>query len=318
MQAWGFTVVPKGRDQSGGAIGRAWVRLADADGRASFFPVSDLDDTRHTEIVVHNGKAYVAYFHVTEPRTTVIRRYDLPGEQVIPPLYVYYVDHTHLAGDWWPYTDNSMTAIDPTVAANFSAAIRGIARVMDRYGARASWEVVYGTAQGLCVYQGEDHIFRRLVEAGHEVGLHVHNHDGYQRDYDAVHDACGLDPTVTSGLIVGTRDLSDEEAHARVAAAIQTNLGFGVQVGTINMSRNAFMARCGGQIGEGNDMGEQTGNLMFPWRPDLEEPNVCADDSDGDFVLVDHVDMAAWVRPSGNRSGVTGAWRSRSNPPTGR
>ncbi|RME84554.1 MAG: hypothetical protein D6775_05180, partial [Caldilineae bacterium] len=188
-----------------------------------------------------------------------------------------------------------------TVATNFGDAIRGIAQVLDRYGARASWEVVYGTAQGFCEYEGENHIFRRLLEAGHEVGLHVHNHAHYDRDYQALHDACGLDPSVTSGLIVGTANLPDAEAHARVAAAIRTNQGFGVQVGTINMSRNAFMQRCDGQIGEGNDMWQATGNLMFPWRPDLETPNVCADDPAGDFVLVDHVDMALWTGRAGNQ-----------------
>jgi hypothetical protein len=80
-EAWGFTVTPPDTGQENGAIGEAWLRLS-GPGGATYLKVSELDNTRHTEIGIHNDKAYVAYFHVTEPRAVTVRRYRIPSTPV--------------------------------------------------------------------------------------------------------------------------------------------------------------------------------------------------------------------------------------------
>jgi hypothetical protein len=77
-EAWGFTVTDPDTGQEKGAIGEAWLRLSGPDG-AAYLQVSEQDDTRHTEIAIYNDKAYVAYFYVTEPRATTIKRYGVPS-----------------------------------------------------------------------------------------------------------------------------------------------------------------------------------------------------------------------------------------------
>ena len=220
-------------------------------------------------------------------------------QSVVPPLYFFYVNHTHLSGDYWPYTDTTLQTIDSQVAENTIAAIEGIADVLDRYGVQASWEAVYGTAQGLCAYEGSDHIFRRLVESGHEVGLHVHNGADYQRAYQALHDVCGLSPTVTSGLLVAGGRESSQQSGA--VAGIQTNLDLGVQAATIGLGGSPSVRTCQGQLGERGRALSTTSTLLFPWQPAWRESNLCANDSQGDFVLVDHLSMESWTGARGNQ-----------------
>jgi hypothetical protein len=217
----------------------------------------------------------------------------------VPPLYVFYAIHTHAAGDHLPYTTSALQALDPEVAKNMLAAIEGIAGALEKYGAKGTWEVVYGTAQGLCEYEGEDHVYKRLVAAGHEVGLHVHRYADYERDLSALREACGITPTVTSGLITDARQAGPSRFHEVMAGAIAQHVGWGVHTATINMSVNPVFGWCHGTIGVGNDMSRETGNLMFPWRPDYRHGNICADDPDGDFVFVDHSPMPWWTTSEG-------------------
>lgn len=303
MEAWGFTVVPAGVDASGGAIGSAWIRLAGPPG-ATYFRVSDGDNTRHTEIAVDGDKAYVAYFHVTEPRTTEIRRYRLPEEQVVPQLHVFYVNHTHLAGDHWPYTGPDLTAIDSEVARNFLDGIEGIARVLERHGWPASWEVVYGAAQGFCRMEGEDNVFARLLRRGHEVGLHVHRYADYDRVRTALRTDCGVEPSVTSGLRTDAQGAGLDGFQQVMSSEIARQVSWGIAVGTSAMSSGRLFEWCGGRIGSGNDVADTTGNLLFPWRPDYPEENICADNQSGDFVFVDHVQMEAWAGEGGELADV--------------
>lgn len=77
FEAWGFTVTDPESGQEKGAIGEAWIRLSGPRG-ATYLQVSEQDNTRHTEIAIHNNWAYIAYFYVTEPRTTIVKRYAIP------------------------------------------------------------------------------------------------------------------------------------------------------------------------------------------------------------------------------------------------
>jgi hypothetical protein len=217
----------------------------------------------------------------------------------IPPVYVFYAIHTHAAGDHWPYTTPSLQTLDPEIAENLLAQIEGIARTLEQYGAKGTWEVVYGTAQGLCEYEGEDHVFKRLVEAGHEIGLHVHRYADYERDRAALRDICGIEPTVTSGLITDAQQVGPSEFQRVMAEEIARQVEWGIRTATINLSSGRIFRWCDGTIGVGNDMGETTGNLMFPWRPDYRNEDICADDPDGDFVFVDHAPMPWWTNLDG-------------------
>jgi len=217
----------------------------------------------------------------------------------IPPLYFFYTIHTHAAGDHLPYTSASLQTLDPNVAENMLAAIEGIARTLEAHGAKGTWEVVYGTAQGLCEYEGEDHIYQRLLAAGHEVGLHVHRYADYERDLSALRDVCGITPTVTSGLLTDARQAGPSEFQRVMSEGISKQVEWDIHTATINLSSNPIFEWCGGSIGVGNDMGEETGNLMFPWRPDYHSQDICADDPEGDFVFVDHSPMPWWTNLDG-------------------
>lgn len=84
FEVWGFTVTDPESGQERGAIGEAWLRLSGPDGD-TYLLVSDSDNTRHTEIAIYNNWAYVAYFHVVEPRAVTIRRYAIPTASVGAP-----------------------------------------------------------------------------------------------------------------------------------------------------------------------------------------------------------------------------------------
>ena len=89
-----------------------------------------------------------------------------------------------------------------------------------------------------------------------------------------------------------------------MSLALQVSVDLGMTVGTTNLSpgggRNPFGALCDDQLGVGNDMWAQSGNLMFPWRPDYVNRDVCADDPQGGMVLVDHVSIE-WLILSGEQ-----------------
>lgn len=216
----------------------------------------------------------------------------------VPPLYFFYVNHTHLDGDHWPYTDASLTTIDTNVADNMLFTIEGISELLDRYGVKASWEVVYGTAQGLCSYEGETHIFQRLTAAGHEMGLHVHSAADYDRDYDALHDVCGLTPTITSGLLLAG-GMGNPQAGA--ATGIQTNLDLGIHVATIGFGHSRLVRNCQGELGERGQALAAAGVMLFPWRPDWQSGDLCSDNPQARFAFVDHLDMETWTGAKGNQ-----------------
>jgi hypothetical protein len=211
----------------------------------------------------------------------------------VPPLYFFYAIHTHVQGDWLPYADPEMTRLDTKVAENMLAAIEGIAEVLEKYGAKGTWEVVFGAAQGLCTYQGEDHIFRRLLEAGHEVGVHAHGNAYIEPAFRNLQEYCGVTAKTTSGFMGEVHRAGAEGAQEAVSEAIEIALSLGMTVGTSNFApldpRNPLGALCGDEFGEDNDMWQETGNLMFPWKPDYVHRNVCAHDPEGEMVLVDHV-----------------------------
>ena len=216
-----------------------------------------------------------------------------PSGAEVPPLHFFYAIHTHVQGDWFPYSDLGMTELDTQVADNMVAAIDGIAHVLDDHGAKGSWEVVYGTSKGLCEYQGDDHVFQQLVDSGHEVGVHAHRTVHIEPAFQNLVDYCDITTDLTSGFMIEASEAGPEGAQETLSQAIEEALAFSMTVGTENLSpgdrKNPFGEVCDDQIGVGNDMWAETGNLMFPWRPDYENRNICADDPDGEMVFVDHV-----------------------------
>lgn len=216
-----------------------------------------------------------------------------PVADPVPPLHLFYAIHTHVQGDWYPYTDQGMTNLDPVVANNMIAAIAGIAGVLDDHGTKGSWEVVYGTSRGLCTYQGESHIFQQLLDSGHEVGVHAHRTEHTDDAFGNLQDFCGITSDLTSGFMIEASNAGPTGAQEAASQAVEAGVALGMRVGTENLSpagrRNPFGELCDNQIGVGNDMWEETGNLMFPWRPDYANRNICADNPEGGMVFVDHV-----------------------------
>lgn len=219
----------------------------------------------------------------------------------IPPLYFFYAIHTHGTEEYLPYDDPMMTQLNPEVAENMLAAIVGIVEVLDRYGVRATWELLAGGAKGICNYQGEDHILRELTARGHEVGTHAHQLVDIDDAYLALRDECGILADTTSGFIAHLSKMNANEAQAAMKISIETSVDLGVTIGTENLSpgggRNPFGALCANQMGVGNDMWEQSGNLMFPWRPDYIHEDICTDSDEGNMVFVDHVSIEWTILP---------------------
>lgn len=216
----------------------------------------------------------------------------------VPPVYFFYVIHTHASGDHLPYETPAMQTINPQTADNMLAAIEGIAEVLDRHGVKGTWEVVYGTAKGLCAYGGEAHVFRRLQAGGHEVGAHAHRIDDVDTVFQTLRDDCGITPRTTSGFVT---QISADDAQATMSLALRVPVDLGMTVGTSNLSpgggQNPFGDLCGNTLGVGNDMWAQSGNLMFPWRPDYQNRDICADSLQGEMVLVDHVSIEWLILP---------------------
>jgi len=236
-----------------------------------------------------------------KPRSTVpptARRSAVPLRLASRPLHFFYAIHTHASGDHLPYDDLAMVNVNPQVADNMIAAIEGIAGVMDQYGVKGTWEAVYGTASGLCAYEGENHVFGRLQAGGHEVGAHAHRIQDVDAAFQALRDDCGIVPRTTSGFIAQISSVSPQET---MSLAIEVPVDLGMTVGTSNLSpgggKNPFGSLCNNYLGVGNDMWEQSGNLMFSWRPDYANHNVCADNPQGGMVLVDHVSIEWLILP---------------------
>lgn len=231
-------------------------------------------------------------------------------DDAIPPLYFFYAIHTHVQGDWLPYKSPPMLEIDSRAAENMLLAISGIQEVLDRYGVKATWEVVYGTAKGLCTYQGQNHIFRQLEAAGHEIAVHAHRTEDISRAAENLRADCGMNPQTTSGFIAEVSQAGTGGAQAAMIEAIQVSLANGLTIGTENLSpgggKNPFGELCANQIGVGNDMWQETGNLMFPWRPDTLGGNICADNPQAQLVFVDHVSIEWLMRAGGGVPDVVG------------
>jgi hypothetical protein len=220
---------------------------------------------------------------------------DEPVAPDVPPLYFFYAIHTHAGGDHLPYDGLSMQTLDLRAAENLLAAVEGIATVLDRYGVPGTWEVLAAGARGLCAYEDGDHVFARLQAAGHEVGVHAHRIDAVEEAFRALRDDCGITARTTSGFLTQV-DQADPQGSMQLA--VEVALSLGLTAGTTNLSpgggKNPFGALCGNELGTGNDMWAETGNLMFPWRPDHANRDVCTDSPQGGMVLVDHVSIE-WV-----------------------
>lgn len=233
-----------------------------------------------------------------------------PEQEAVPPIYFFYAIHTHASGDYLPYTEPPMLTIDPQTAENMVLTISSMQEVLDRYQIRGTWEVVYGTAKGICTYQGENHIFQQLQDAGHEIAAHAHQTDHIDDVVQNLMNDCGVTPVTTSGFLLEAERAGPAGAQEALSLAIQVSLDNGLTVGTENLApsggKNPFTEICQAQLGIGNDMWLQTGNLMFPWRPDYANGNICAHNPEGEMVFIDHVSIEWTVLPDQGKADVLG------------
>jgi hypothetical protein len=219
-----------------------------------------------------------------------------------PPIYFFYAIHVHGSDENLPYTDPARLNLNPKVAENIIAAVVDIEKVLDKYGVKGTWEVLPAAATGICAFQGDDHIFHQLIAKGHEVGTHAHRIDDIQNSYWALKNDCGITAITTSGFIAQISSYDTEEVQSAMSLSIQASVDLGMTIGTTNLSpgggRNPFAELCNNQIGLDNDMWSQSGNLMFPWRPDILHQDVCAHSDEGSMLLVDHVSIE-WIKLPG-------------------
>jgi hypothetical protein len=225
-----------------------------------------------------------------------------PEIRALPPLYFFYAIHVHGSDENLPYTDTSRLNLNLQVAENMIAAVEDIGEILDRYGVKGTWEVLPATATGICSFQGKDHVFHQLIARGHEVGTHAHRIDDIQNSYWALENDCGITAKTTSGFIAQIGSYDTDEVQSAMSLSIQASLDLGMTTGTTNLSpgggRNPFAELCSDQIGLDNDMWSRSGNLMFPWRPDVLHQDVCAHNDEGPLIFVDHVSIE-WIKLPG-------------------
>jgi hypothetical protein len=193
-----------------------------------------------------------------------------------------------------------MTTVDPQAAENMISAIAGIAQALDRYGAKGTWEFLPATIRGIAAYQGESNIFGELLSNGHEIGTHAHRIEAVPLAVQALQEI-GIVPETTSGFITQISDAGPSEAQSAMAEAIAAQVDLGLTVGTTNLlpgsEMNLLSPACDEQFGVGNDMWMDTGNLMFPWRPDYVHEDICSDNPQGEMMFVSHASIEALILP---------------------
>jgi len=214
----------------------------------------------------------------------------VPSTSLPPPLYVTYVNHVHLAKDYLPYDSKSLQLLDESGAQNLLVTLEALRSILDKFGVKATWNPVYGVSRGLCSFEGADHIFRRLVDSNHEVGVHFHGTQDFGRAVQSLRRDCGISPTNISGLLT----------HANPVNAVRRSVMQGISVSPITFSSSGLVNDCPAILPRGNTMHSETGNWMYSWKPDYQQGELCRNDSTSDFTFVDHGDMS-WTGLAGNQ-----------------
>ena len=223
----------------------------------------------------------------------------------IPPLYFFYTIHAHGSDEFLPYTGPAKNEINSEAAENMIAAIDGIAEVLDKYGVKGTWEFLPATVEGLQAYQGKDHIFGQLLANGHEIGVHTHKLEDIAPAVEALQ-SMGISPITTSGFLAQVSKVGAGDVQAAMSLAIQIPVEKGLTVGTANLSpggdMNTISSACQNVLGVGNDMWQETGNLMFPWRPDYLHQDICTHNPQGELLIIDHVSIEWVILPEEGRA----------------
>ncbi len=228
-----------------------------------------------------------------------------PAPEGVPKLRVYYNVHVHVDSPVAPYTNPAMTQLDRDQAQRFVDIIEGIAAVADRHGLAVNWQPTAPVARGIRDLQGKDNVLKRLEDEGHIIGVHVHRMSDLDRTIAAI-DALGVTPRNATAGLLDARKSSDPEAT--MDAAIVQMQKAGLEILANNMSplepRNPFGSTCT-SWGIGNDMYRQTGNHLFPWKPDYRAGNVCGHDPKGSVIYVDSVGPTWLVGPGREGTMIT-------------
>jgi len=222
-----------------------------------------------------------------------------------PPLYVFYVIHGHQQGEHLPYSDTNMSRLDKGKAENFATAIKRISDTTSAYGMPISWELVAGTAKGIRELQGEDNIFKRLMAQGHEIGIHTHDASRIRSTVEAVNQSLGILVTTGSGLQMEAINSGASGAQKAMSKGIAEMVDLGLttaSIGLVDSGRSPISEVCNNSFGEGNDMVGTTGHILFPYKPDYKNDNVCRHNPDSDFVFV-NTPGPKWL-VSGARKGM--------------
>jgi hypothetical protein len=208
----------------------------------------------------------------------------------------------HGSKEFLPYTDPGQTTVDPAAAENMLAAIEGIAMVLDKYDVKATWEFLPAGVKGLVEYQGANNIIAELAAGGHEIAAHAHRLNDVSAAVEALESYTGISPVTTSGFIAQVSGTGESQAQSAMSLAVRVPVDLGLSVGTVNLTPggelNNLSGHCNNQFGLGNDMWEETGNLLFPWRPDYLHEDICSHIPNGAMAFVDHAPLTSFVLPN--------------------
>ncbi len=156
-------------------------------------------------------------------------------------LPVFYVVHLHLGNDRLPYNSKLMEEgdINSAKADNMLMIVRAIKDVADKHGLKIDWQPTVGPAKGFCVHQGNNHIFKTLLDEGHGVGIHAHNADDLEPTFTYLREDCGLDVsqiTTASGYQAFLKDSQGPVRVGKFTDAVELVSGFSIRVGTSNIA----------------------------------------------------------------------------------
>ncbi len=234
-----------------------------------------------------------------------------PEARPAPKLQLFYAVHAHAMAMEGSTFDTSLVRLDRQAAKNIADAFVALGDVLERHGARASFQLTEAALTAVCQVAGPQ-VLQGLADRGHDVAVHGHDPDEMVAAAAALRTKCGLRATTGSGLVGPGTVVRGGGGMGRPPRAgggmrpppqgggldprvfvsgAQAAERAGLRVLTLNATPSAarepaISRSCSRRFGA-NPGTPNSGALPFAWRPNLAAGDVCGDGGRG-LVLLDH------------------------------
>jgi hypothetical protein len=208
--------------------------------------------------------------------------------------------HAHYVDDYAPYTNPSLSSLDPARMAHLQELVAETADVLEAHGAAADWQMSYGVATALCSAD-DTGLVERLQSLDHGIGVHLHP----LADLDAALaglSGCGIEPTTVSGLAftTGTAASGAVEAAGEWLETVEAE-GLEVVLVGIGDGTNPLDRECG--VYDDVTYSSDAGALLHSWRVDAGD--ICTSDPAGALEIVTHAALPFGGRPGSGPPSVS-------------